>query len=502
METCFVGQNLCAGYVKSAALGHHLNGNLCAYRKNDTATQEGMIMLSKNELLYKKKNAYDVIGEEELLLANDYCEQYKSFLDCAKTEREAVAEAVKCAEASGFTPYCRGMKLEAGSKIYKDVGGKAVMLAVIGEKALSDGVNIVAAHLDSPRLDLKQVPLYEDGDMAFFKTHYYGGIKKYQWVVLPLALHGVVIKQDGTLVDIVIGEDDGDPLFIITDLLPHLGKDQAKKTVSDVFTGENLNILIGSRPAGDEKEKDRVKLTVLKLLNEKYGISEEDFLSAEIEAVPAMRARDIGFDRSMIAAYGHDDRSSSFAALKAITSLQKPQMTAVCVLVDKEEVGSDGVSGMQSAMFEDFMEDLCDTWGVRLRDCFKASFCLSGDVCNAFDPNFADVSEKQNSAKLGCGVGVSKYSGSRGKSGSSEASAEVVAMLRRVFADNDVVWQMATLGKVDQGGGGTVAKYMANRNIATIDAGVPVLSMHAPYEIVSKIDCYMTYKAMVAIFNR
>jgi aspartyl aminopeptidase len=459
-------------------------------------------MPDKDELFYKKKNTFDTISEAEIVLAEDYCREYMHYLDNAKTERESVSEAIRLASNRGFVPLERGMELKAGSKIYSSVGGKALILAVIGRKPLSEGANIAAAHIDSPRLDLKQVPLYEDGDMAFFKTHYYGGIKKYQWVTLPLALHGIVIKKDGTAVSIAIGEDAGDPIFMITDLLPHLGKDQLKKTLDEAIPAESLNILLGSRPTGEEKDENRVKLTVMSIINEKYGITEEDFMSAEIEAVPLMGARDIGFDRSMIAAYGHDDRSCSFAALKAILDLDVPPMTAVSILVDKEEIGSEGVSGMQSAMFEDFMEELCDASGVRLRDCLRASFCISGDVCNAFDPNFADVSEKQNNAKLGCGLAVLKYTGSRGKGGSSDASAEVVAMLRALFAEKGVAWQMGSLGKVDQGGGGTVAKYMANRNIATIDAGVPVLSMHAPYEIVSKLDCYMAYKGCLAIFER
>jgi len=459
-------------------------------------------MPDKDELFYKKKSTFDIIDEEERARADIYCEEYKRFLDVAKTERESVAEAVRLAAAHGFVPIKRGMELRTGSKVYMNAGGKALILAVIGKKPLSDGVNIATAHIDSPRLDLKQIPLYEDGDLAFFKTHYYGGIKKYQWVSLPLALHGVIIKKDGTTVNVTVGEDDGDPVFMITDLLPHLGKDQEKKTLGEAITGENLNILLGSHPTGAQKDDNRVKLTIMTILNEKYGITEEDFISAEIEAVPMMRARDVGFDRSMIGAYGHDDRSSSFASLKAILDLSVPPMTAICVLVDKEETGSDGVSGMQSAMFEGFMEELCGAFNVRVRDCFNASFCLSGDVCNAFDPNFPDVSEKQNSAKLGCGMAVLKYSGARGKGGTSDASAELVAMLRGIFTKNGVVWQTGTLGKVDQGGGGTVAKFMANRNIATIDAGVAVLSMHAPYEIVSKLDCYMVYKGILAIYER
>ncbi len=457
-------------------------------------------MLKREELFSAKKNAYDIVEEEVKTQSEAYCEGYKTFLNVAKTEREAVNEAIAIAEAAGFVPYTTGMALEAGMKLYRNVYGKALMLTVIGSAPLSDGVNIAGAHVDAPRIDLKQVPLYEDGELAFFKTHYYGGIKKYQWMTLPLALHGIVIKKDGSAVDIKIGEDENDPAFTITDLLPHLGKEQAKKTLGEAFTGENLNILIGSRPTGEEKESDRIKHTVLQLLYEKYGIMEDDFLSAELEAVPVSKARDIGFDRSMVGAYGQDDRSCAYAALQAILDIDTPKKTAVCVLADKEEVGSDGVSGMQSAVFESFMEDLCDSQGVKIRHCFEKSFCLSADVCNAFDPNFPDVSEKRNSAKLNYGMGILKFTGSGGKSGSSEASAEVVGMLRRVFDKNGVIWQMAELGKVDQGGGGTIAKYMANRNIATIDAGVPVLSMHAPYEVTSKLDCYMTYKGVKAVF--
>jgi len=458
-------------------------------------------MPDKDELFYTKKNTYDKIDEEEKALADTYCTQYKQFLNSAKTEREAVAEAVRLASSHGFIPLVRGMKLEKGSKVYMNVCGKALILAVIGDKPLSEGVNIAAAHIDSPRLDLKQVPLYEDGDMALFKTHYYGGIRKHQWVAQPLALHGIVIKKDGSAVRINIGENESDPVFMVTDLLPHLSKDQDKKTLSGAYTGENMNILIGSYPTGEAKDENRVKLTIMSIINETYGITEEDFMSAEIEAVPLMNARDVGFDHSMIGAYGHDDRSCSFAALKAILDLTDPSMTAVSILIDKEEIGSEGVSGMRSAAFEDFMEELCGAFGVRLRDCLRASFCLSGDVCNAFDPNYADVSEKQNSAKLGCGMAIMKYTGARGKSGASDASAEIVAMLRGLFDEKGVSWQMGSIGKVDQGGGGTVAMFMANRNIATIDAGIPVLSMHAPYEIVSKLDCYMAYKGILAIFQ-
>ena len=458
-------------------------------------------MPDKNELLYEKKNVYDVISEEEKELIASYCDSYKSFLDKAKTEREAVNVATDLAKVSGFSEYKRGMTLTPGAKIYSSIRGKAMILAVIGSHLLSEGVNIAAAHIDAPRLDLKQIPLYEDSGMAFFKTHYYGGIKKYQWLIFPLALHGVAVLKNGETKNIVIGEDENDPIFAITDLLPHLAADQVKKTLADGITGEGLNILIGSEPTGEKKDSDRVKLAVLTILNEKYGIMEEDFISAEFEAVPAMKARDLGIDRSMIAAYAHDDRSCSFAVLEAIFDIDAPQKTAICILADKEEIGSEGVTGMQSEAFESFIEDLCDSQDVKLRHCFENSFCISADVCNAFDPNYPEVSEKKNSAELNCGIGILKYTGARGKSGSSDASAEIVGSLRSIFAKNNVVWQMAELGRVDQGGGGTVAKYMAMRNIDTIDAGVPVLSMHSPYEIVSKLDCYMTYKAIKAVFN-
>ncbi|MCL2153070.1 MAG: aminopeptidase [Oscillospiraceae bacterium] len=459
-------------------------------------------MPDKDELLYKKRKIFETISDEEKALADAYCEEYKNFLNKAKTERESVAQAIRLAERQGFAPLTPGMDLKAGSKVYSNIGGKALMLAIIGKAPLSDGVNIAAAHIDSPRLDLKQEPLYEDGDLAFFKTQYYGGIKKYQWVAQPLSLHGVLVKKNGEVIHVAIGEDKDDPVFVITDLLPHLGKDQYKKNLGEAIPGESLNLLIGSQPTGEEKDENRVKRTIMKILNEKYGITEQDFMSAELEAVPLMDARDVGFDGSMIVAYGHDDRSCAYAALKAILDLEAPEMTAVCVLADKEETGSDGVSGMQSAMFEDFIEELCEPFGVKPRACLKASFCLSADVSSAFDPNFPDVSDKLNTAKLGCGVAVMKYSGARGKGGTSEASAEAVAMLRSVFDENGVAWQMASLGKVDQGGGGTIAKYMANRNVETIDVGVPVLSMHAPYEIASKLDCYMTYKGILANYKR
>lgn len=454
----------------------------------------------REKLFYAQKNGYDLIDAEEAKLVYAYCEGYKQFLNAARTEREAVREAIAMAEAAGFVPYEYGMTLQPGTKVYCSNRGKALMLAVMGREPLSEGCVIAGAHVDSPRLDLKQIPLYEDTEMAYFKTHYYGGIKKYQWVTIPLELHGVVALKNGDLIDVVIGRDPDDPQFVITDLLPHLGADQMKKTLAEGITGEGLNLLIGSVPYADAG-KDRVKLAILSLLHDDYGITEEDFLSAELTAVPAFEARDIGLDRSMIGAYGHDDRVCAYAELRAILDLDVPERTAVCLLADKEEIGSEGVTGMKSRAFESFMEDLCEQQDVPLRRCFEKSFCLSADVCNAFDPNFPEVSEKRNEAKINYGMGICKYTGARGKSGTSDASAEVVAHLRRLFAENGVVWQLVALGKVDQGGGGTIAKFMAERNIDTIDAGVPVLSMHAPFETVAKFDCWMTYKGVLAAYQ-
>ena len=455
----------------------------------------------KKELFYEQKNGYDLIGTDERIKMENYSAAYMSYLNDARTEREAVKLAIELAEAKGFKEYKVGSELKPGDRIYRNNRGKALMLAVIGEKCLCEGAVIAGAHVDAPRIDLKQKPLYETDELAYFKTHYYGGIKKYQWVTIPLELHGVVALKNGELVDIAIGRDADDPQFVITDLLPHLAKDQASKTMAEGITGEGLNILIGSAPYAGEGS-DRVKLAVMSILNDRYGICEEDFLSAELTAVPAFEVREIGLDRSLIGGYGHDDRVCAFAELQAMFDMDEvPTKTCVCLLADKEEIGSMGVSGMQSQAFECFMEDLCEQQGASLRRCFENSFCISADVNNAFDPNFPEVSEKRNEAKLNYGVGICKFTGARGKSGTSDASAEVVAHLRRIFADNSVVWQMCELGKVDQGGGGTIAQYMANRNIDTIDAGVPVLSMHAPFEVVSKFDCYMTYKAVLSAYN-
>ena len=453
----------------------------------------------RKELFYQQKNGYDLIDTEERILVNQYAEEYKAYLDAARTERECVNLSIQLAEEKGFVEYQPGMTMQPGTKIYYNNRGKSLILAVMGEKPLSEGCVIAGAHVDAPRLDLKPVPLMEQDEMSFFRTHYYGGIKKYQWVAIPLELHGVVVLKNGETVEVTIGREAEDPQFVITDLPPHLGADQSKKTLGEAFTGEGLKIFIGSIPYAVDGA-DRVKLAVMSILNDCYGITEEDFLSAELSAVPALEVRDIGLDRSMIGGYGHDDRSCAFAELKAILELEIPSRTAVCILADKEEIGSDGVTGMLSQAFDTFMEDLCAEQNIPLRRCFEKSFCISADVCNGYDPLYPEVSEKANNAKMNYGVGICKYTGSRGKSGTSDASAETVAYLRHIFAENGVVWQMAELGKVDQGGGGTIAKYMANRNIETIDAGVPVLSMHAPFEVVSKFDCYMTYKGVLQCY--
>ena len=456
----------------------------------------------REELLMNPKNLTETMSEEELKAAYDFCEGYKAFLDAAKTEREAVTTAVAMLEKAGYVPFDHAKQYKAGDKVYLNNRGKALIAATLGRRSVAEGVRIGVAHIDSPRLDLKPRPLYEEGEQCFLKTHYYGGIKKYQWTAIPLALHGTIIRKDGSSLSVAIGEEEGDPVFCVTDLLPHLAKDQMAKHGSDIIPGEYLNLLAGSVPYAGEGTK-RVMLAVMSLLNDRYDITEEDFLSAELEVVPSFEACDIGVDRSFIGGYGQDDRVCAYAELKAISDTETPDRTAVCVLADKEEIGSMGVSGMQSRAFETFMADLCEQQDVHLRDCFENSFCVSADVCNAYDPTFWDVSEypNRNGARANYGVGICKFTGSRGKSGSNDASAEVVGKLRKIFADNGVVWQMSELGKVDQGGGGTVAQYMANRNIDTIDAGTPVFSMHAPFETVTKFDCYQTYKAMWAFYK-
>lgn len=452
----------------------------------------------RKSLCMERKNAALTLDEKEIAAADAFCEGYKTFLDHGKTEREAAGYAVSLLEKKGFRAWKRGDQVKAGDKIYVSNRGKALVAAVIGTRPLEEGIRLTAAHIDSPRLDLKQSPLYEDNELALFKTHYYGGIKKYQWTVIPMALHGVVVKKDGTKAVVSVGEDEGDPIFCITDLLPHLATEQSKRSLSQGIAGEELNLLVGSRPYRAEDGKDLVKLRVLQILNEKYGITEADFLSAELEVVPAGKARDLGFDRSMIGAYGHDDRVCAYPALAALMDTKKPTHTAVCILTDKEEIGSDGNTGLCSAYFHDFMKDLADAFGTQAHTVFANSQCLSADVTAAFDPTFADVNDRRNCAYLNYGVCMMKYTGARGKSGSSDASAEFVGAVRGLLDKAGVIWQTGELGKVDIGGGGTVAAYLANLNIDTVDVGVPVLSMHAPLEVVSKIDVYEAYRAFAA----
>ena len=451
----------------------------------------------KEKLYLQKKNGGLVLSEEELQKADAFCEEYKNFLNSSKTEREAVHYAVARAEKLGFTPFDAGKAYKAGDKVYLNNRGKALILAVVGKKDLREGVHILAAHTDSPRLDLKQVPVYEDNEMGYLKTHYYGGIKKYQWVTIPLALHGVLVKNDGSVVTVRIGEDEGDPVFCITDLLPHLAADQMKRPAGELIRGEELNVVIGSRPFRDDDASERVKLNLLKLLFEKYGVTEADFLSAELEVVPAFQASDVGLDRSFVGSYGQDDRVCAYTEMEAVFDCGVPDTTVMCIFADKEEIGSVGCTGMKSAFLRHFIEDLAAPYGIAGRTVLQHSQCLSADVSAAFDPTFPEVCERKNNAFVNYGVSICKYTGARGKSGSSDASAEFMGWVRKILDEGNVLWQTSELGKVDQGGGGTVAAYIAELDVDTIDVGVPVLSMHAPYEMTAKIDVYSAYRAFV-----
>ncbi|MBN1932000.1 MAG: aminopeptidase [Desulfobacterales bacterium] len=467
--------------------------------------------INKNEMDDLRKRlarvpslVWDVISENDKNSVFELAEQYKLFLDHAKTERAAVSNILDKAIKNGF----KNIKDTAGShKFYKIHRNKCIALAVIGKKPLMSGINIIAAHIDSPRLDIKQNPLYEEVDLAFLKTHYYGGIRKYHWLARPLAIHGKIIKKDGSPIDIQIGETENDPVFTVADLLPHLARKlQEDKKLSEVFEGEKLNVLIGSMPINKDKADDRFKLNILKYLNEKYGIVEEDFTSAEIEIVPAGKARDIGLDRSLIGAYGQDDRICAFAALESILALSETEKTAVAFFFDKEEIGSEGNTGAKSRFLEEFIAELIDATGTKdtgnaLRKTLMNSVAISADVNGALDPDYQDVHEKRNAARLGYGVCITKFTGSGGKSGSSDASAEYVGMIRRIFNENNVVWQTGELGKVDQGGGGTIAKFLAVYGMEIIDCGTAILSMHSPFEISSKADLFMTYKAYKAFFE-
>ena len=460
--------------------------------------------LLKEKLYLSSKNAYEVCEKQEIEKAYSYCEDYAKFLDKGKTERECVKLAVQELEKNGFVPFEYGKKYVCGDKIYFNNRDKALYIVVMGQNSLEKGISIAASHIDSPRIDLKQHPLYEEAGMAFLKTHYYGGIRKYQWVTVPLAMHGVIVKQNGERIDVCIGEDESDPLFYITDLLPHLGREQGQKPLATAFTGESLNVLVGSRPYDDENISEKIKLNILALLNEKYDVTEQDLLSSELCLVPAAKARDIGFDRSMIGSYGHDDRVCSYPIITAAIECAKtkPAYTSVTILADKEETGSEGNTGMKSFAFENMLNELAINAGVNPRIMFANSKCLSADVNACFDPNFAEAYEARNAAFINKGVVVTKFTGSGGKSSTNDASAEYVAEIRKIFNEANVLWQTAELGKVDQGGGGTVAMYIAKLNVDVIDVGVGVLSMHAPYEVVSKTDVYMAYKAFLACFNR
>ncbi len=461
---------------------------------------ENKIKELKDELFLKRENGRILLSEEELKTCDDYCDDYKKFLDSAKTEREAVETAICLAEEKGFVAFEEGKTYKAGDRIYFSNRGKALALAVIGEEPIEKGTKIAAAHIDSPRLDLKPNPLYEADELALFKTHYYGGIKKYQWTAIPLALHGVFCKKSGEVIPVKIGEDDNDPKFVVTDLLPHLGKDQQSRPLREGIKGEELNILIGSHKfCADESEA--VKLNIMKLLNEKYGVTEADFLSAELEVVPAFRACDIGLDRSMIGAYGHDDRVCAYPSLSAIFNLKTPKYTAITILADKEEVGSGGNTGLRSGFLKHFIYALAKMQSGDIHNALVNSKCLSADVNAALDPTFSDVHERRNAAFLNYGAVITKYTGSGGKGGTSDANAEYVAEIRRILDDKGVIWQHGELGKVDQGGGGTVAIYIANLGIEVIDLGVPVLSMHSPFEVVAKLDVYMTHRTISEFFE-
>lgn len=452
------------------------------------------------ELTYKKKNIYSQVNETELKKIFDYCDEYKKYLDNSKTEREAVKHAISIVEKTGFKPYALGDKISKGDRLYYNNRGKGLFLIRAGKADIKKhGVRILVAHIDSPRLDIKQVPLYEKNDTAYLKTHYYGGIKKYQWLTIPLALHGVIALKNGKSIELAVGEDDGDPVFYITDLLPHLSQELNVKSISEGFKAEKLNIVVGGIPAAGETS-DAVKLGILKLLNTKYGICEDDFLSAELEAVPAAKARDVGFDRAFVASYGHDDSVCAYPEITATLEADTDN-TTLTILADKEEIGSDGNTGMQCVLVNDILNEIAQSYGVSPAVLRSVSKCISADVTSAFDPDYASAFEEQNVGLVSHGVCMIKFTGSRGKSESNDASAEYIAYLRNVFDKAGVIWQTGEIGRVDLGGGGTIAKYIAQMNIDTVDLGVPVLSMHAPYELVSKADIYHTHKAFLAFLK-
>lgn len=450
------------------------------------------------DLFYKRSHTASLIDDKDIDTAFVFCDKYKQFLDCAKTEREAATEIENQLKTEGFKSYKYGDKLVAGDKIFVNNKAKSIIAAKIGTDPIGAGVNILVAHIDSPRIDLKQNPLYENSEIALFKTHYYGGIKKYQWTTIALALHGVIVKSDGTKIQVNIGEDEEDPVFCISDLLPHLAQEQMKRDASEIIKGEELNVMVGSLPFKNTKNAEKVKANILSILNDKYGIVEKDFLSAELELVPQNKAKDVGFDRSMIGAYGQDDRVCAYTVLQALLDTKNPQKTTIAVFADKEEIGSMGNTGMQSAFLRYFIADIAETFSSSERIVLSNSNCLSADVNAAFDPTFPNVSEINNASLLNYGVVITKYNGIKGKSGSSDANAEYISQIHAMLDKNNIVWQTGELGLVDMGGGGTVAAYIANLGPQVVDVGVPVISMHSPFEITAKLDVYMAYKAFCA----
>ncbi|MBE6714987.1 MAG: aminopeptidase [Ruminococcaceae bacterium] len=458
--------------------------------------------LLAEELLYKKQSAFETMNEEEMANAYKYADEYAEYLYNSKTEREAVATSIKFLEEKGYIEYKLGDNVVVGGKYYLNNRDKALFAFSVGTENINEGVRICAAHIDSPRLDMKPHPLFENDGFGYLKTHYYGGIRKYQWPTLPLALHGVVTKKNGETVEVNIGEDAGDPIFVVTDLLPHLAREQSKTPLGQAFGGECLNIVIGASPLMEDGKPcecdSKIKLHMMKLLNEKYGIIERDFVTAELCAVPAGKPMDIGLDRVLLGGYGHDDKVCAYPALTALTDKTTDTHTVICVLADKEETGSDGVSGMQCTLLAELIDEIAKALGGNGNVCRSRSMCLSADVNAGYDPNYPEVFEKNNAAIVNCGVVMTKYTGSGGKYSTNDAGAEFVGKIRDMFEEDNVLWQSAEMGKIDIGGGGTVAKYVANHNIDTVDLGVPVLSMHAPFEVISKLDLYETYKAFLS----
>lgn len=459
----------------------------------------------KDTLFDNKKNGWDGLSLEEKQNVLKFSDEFIYFLNTCKTEREATEFIIDVLRKNDFTDLREKLVLAPGDKIYYVNRDKSVYAAIIGSKSIESGLNIVGSHIDSPRLDLKPNPLYEDTDMAYLKTHYYGGIKKYQWTTIPLSIHGVIVKANGERIKVNVGEDDEDPIFTITDLLPHLAVEQSDKKLKDAIPGENLNLLVGSIPFGDEKDSNRVKLNVLKILNEKYGITERDFVSSELELVPAFKAKSLGFDRSMVAGYGQDDRVCAYTSLRAFIEVHNPERTAVCIFADKEEIGSMGNTGMESHVFDTFVSELLNKTNTNKPNLLDKVFCnsrmLSADVDAAFDPIYASASEKNNAAYFGRGIGLNKYTGARGKSGASDANAEYVAFIRNMLEANNISYQVSELGRVDLGGGGTIAYILADKGIDVIDCGIPILSMHSPYEVSSKFDVYEGYRTYYAFLK-